>query len=497
MKPLLLAAFCLLLLSSCRSTPPVPRPAVADESAFLGLAVVEASRVPDELARADLYRQITLGYQAIGDEASMRSVAEAGLQLARAAGQTEESIRVRLALAPLLAAAGEDTSARDALEAGLQFVASAPDPGVRAALLPLLIQSALRSDEPARPILRRGVDEAYVIEDPEYRAEALIRIAELYQSAEALLSVTGFIHQASPAVRSVGNRFTRAHQFARLADLAERSGEALLARRLLSSAIEEVDEGPGPTSEDESERLVTTIALVARLGRSEDALRFVGLLPQPHFAARAMIGVAEATPIRATRLDHLQRASELAQRVEETRHFVDAHIRLADAYYRTAAPQRARERIERAAQVLASAPDLYAGIELPGRLVQVLVMMDRLQSVRELLLHAPDEYVRGAVSVRAAEQLIADGRLGLADDFLTIALIASDEATYLADALRRAIVAGFARTGSIRLAIRTVERITETLLRAEAVTVLAVVAETTGAVTPIYRADLASVLASR
>ncbi len=497
MKLFLLGAVGLLLMSSCRSTPPIPRPAVADETTFLGLAVAEASRLTDQLARAELYRQITLGYQAIGDEASMRSVAGAGLQLARAAGATEQSIRVRLGLAPQLAAAGEDASARDALEAGLQFVSSVDDPGVRADLLPLLVQSALRSDEPARPILRRSVDEAYVIDDPEYRAEALIRIAEVYQGAETFLSVTSFIHQASPAVRSVAGRFRRAQLFARLADLAERSGEAVLAARLISSATEEIDRQGGPTSEDESEHLVTTVTHVARLGRREDALRFVELFALPHDGVRAMIGIAEAAQTDAARLNHLRHASQLAQRVEDTPHFVDVHIRLAAAYDQAAVPPRANEHIDRAAQVLASAPDLYARIELPGELVQVLVRMDRLQSVREILLQAPDEYVRGAVAVRAAEQLIADGRLGLADDFLTIALIASDEAAYLADPLRRAIVAGFARTGSIRLAIRTVERITDALQRAEAVTVLAVVAEPTGAVIPIYRADLASVLASR
>ena len=114
-----------------------------------------------------------------------------------------------------------------------------------------------------------------------------------------------------------------------------------------------------------------------------------------------------------------------------------------------------------------------------------------------MLLSAPDEYIRGSVAVRAANRLIDEGRLGLADDFLTIALIASDEATYLADGLRQQIVPGFAQTGSIRLAIRTIERIDDELLRARSVAELAVLAEPAGLVTPIYRADLASVLASR
>lgn len=497
MKRLGFAAAVLLILFGCRSAPEPVRPTVPDDTTFLGLAVRQASRVGNSLARAELYRRIATGYRTIGDEASMHALATAALHLARTARLTEESVIVQLGLAPMLASAGDDVSALAALEAGLLFGSTAEDPRVRASILPFVVQSALGSDEPARPILRRTVDEVYVIEDPGYRAEALIRIAELYQAGGAFLPVTGFLNQAIPAVRSTNGHVLRALYFTRLAELASVTGEAGLSARLLSSAVAEVDEGPPPANEVESGRLVAVVAQLTRLGRAQDALRFVDVLPDAYHSALALIEMAALTSPSSERFDYLGRASGLARQISDTARFVDAHIRLAEIYQQSAAWQEAVRHGERAAQVLATAPDLYSQIALPSHLAEVFVALDRLQAVRELLLHAPGDYARGAVSVRAAGKLIADGRLGLADDFLTIALIASDEATESADELRREIVVGFARTGSIRLAIRTIERMTIELLRAQSVAELAVEAEPAGLITPIYRADLASVLAAR
>ncbi|MFW5688608.1 MAG: hypothetical protein ACOC1U_03465, partial [Spirochaetota bacterium] len=213
-------------------------------------------------------------------------------------------------------------------------------------------------------------------------------------------------------------------------------------------------------------------------------------------AAEGHILVASATESQSSRLELLSVAGALAEEVTDTQRYVLVQTHLGGAYAQAQSRASAFRHAETAAAILAVNPSLYSRIEPPARLVSLLVDIDRLQSVRDLLLLAPDDYVQGAVAVRAAEQLIRDGRLGLADDFLTLALVASDEASYLADGLREEIVAGFARTGSIRLAIRTIERMKDELSRARAVTDLAVVAEPAGLLTPIYRADLASVLAS-
>jgi hypothetical protein len=486
-----------LLLASCASAPDRIEPVVADPSTFLGLAVAEATELDGPLERASLYGRIAHGYRELGDEPSMQSLARSALGLTRSVGATEQSIRTRLELAPLLAAAGNDTEALDALESALAFAAGAPDGRVRASLLPLVANSALRSDEAARPILRRAVDEVYVVEEPRRRAEALIRIAELYQAGDATLSVTGLIQQAIPAVRSVDDPYRRAALFARLAVLAGQTNEKRLARRLAGNVIAQVDEAGAPDDEAEADLLLLVVARLAAFGALEDAAGLVELFSRPADVAFALASLVPYAPSASVQAGYLRRAGEQAGRVEDTAFFIEAQIVVGIAYLEAGNAAAALPYAARARASLVEAPAVYERIELAGRLAELYVRLDRLQAARSLLLQAPDEFVRGAVAVRAAERLIVDGRLGLADDFLTAALVASDEAPYLADGLRQDIVAGFAQTGSIRLAIRTIERMDDELLRARAVTELAVRAEPAGLVTPIYRADLASVLAGR
>lgn len=487
-----LIALAAALLGACRSAPEPLEPDIADQTTFLGLAVAEASRLEDSLDQADLYTRIARGYRELGDEASVSTLAQTALQLARAEGATEESIRTRLDLAPMLAATGNDDAALAALETGLAFAATAPDPRTRASLLPAVVASALGSDEPARPLLRRAVDEVYVIEDARQRAEALIEVANLYQAGDTTLPVTGLIQQAIPAVRSVGAPGQRAVLFARLAVLASRTNERRLAERLADNAISEIE-----SFEVTDQELLQTVSSLGQVGRLEEAVGLLRLFGEPVYRALAYAALAPSTPTFAIRIDYLRQAGAAAGLIDDPGDQVEAHVAIGFEYAAAATPRAALPHASAALTAIVDNPQLYGEIEPAAGLVALYVRIDSIQSARNLLLQAPDEYVRGTVAVRAARQLIDDGRLGVADDFLTIALVASDEATYLADGLRQEIVEAFARTGSIRLAIRTVERMEDELLRARSVASLAIIAEPAGLVTPIYRADLASVLASR
>jgi len=491
------ALLVLVALSSCRSAPEPAGPTVGDETTFLGLAVAEAAALEDDASRAGIYALIASGYRELGDRESMLSLAGAALRLARESGQTDESIRLRLSLAPLLAAGGDDASALAALEAGLEYAASSADALLRATILPLVVQSALRSDEPARPVLRRAVDEVYVIEDAGLRAEALIRIAELYQAGGTLLSVTGLIQQAIPAVRSTPDAFRRATLFARLAELALASGEARLGDRLVDIVMSELEDAPALDGEAQSEELLATVSRLAGIGRPSQALAAADLFGSPGPAARALIAIAASSGPGGTRLELLRRAADLAAGIADAATLVEVNAELALGFHRAGTDRLALPYADAAVRGLLANPPVYARVAPAGRVAAALATLDEVQAISDLLAGAPDEYVRGVVAVRAAEQLVLAGRIAVADDFLTVALIASDQASYLADELRREIVGGFAGTGSVRLAIRTVERMDDPLLRARAVAELAVVAEPGGLVTAIHRADLASALSAR
>ncbi|HKJ84441.1 MAG TPA: hypothetical protein VKA06_00115, partial [Spirochaetia bacterium] len=285
----ILALGTLALLIGCSSTPEPIRPTVTDDTTFLGLATAEASTLDDGLSRAELYAWIASGYRQLGDDQNMVSLATVSLRLARDAGATEDSVRVRLSLAPLLAAAGDDAAALAALESGLSYASSTTDSQQRSSILLLVVQSALQSDEPARPILRRAIDEVYVIEDPEQRAETLIRIAELYQSGGPALSVTGLIQQAIPAIRATRAPYRRSVLFARLADLAFASNELRLGNRLIDIVLSEFRQIDAPSDDREAEQLLSVIDLLARLERVDDATVLLELFDSPYFRTRGLI----------------------------------------------------------------------------------------------------------------------------------------------------------------------------------------------------------------
>lgn len=486
-----------LLLTACVSPPDAIAPVVADESTFLGLAVRQVSDLTDPLARAELYGTIARGYLEVADEESARSLVLTGLELARSAGATEESVRARLALAPVLAATGEDAALTAILDGALAYARDVAEPPARAQLLPVIVSAAQRSGEPARPFLRSTVDEVFVIEDPALRARALVDVARLYQQGTAALSVTGLIQQAIPAVRSIRAPYARAAFFAELAELAAATAETQLAQRMVENLRDELSAAPPVQTDAEHAQLLVVVRSLGSTGEIDFGREVAASIADPWYRTRALVSVARFTASRSARLDLLDRARRAATQIEHGARSVSARVEVGAGYLDANVPAPALEAVEAARSVVESDREVYARIEPAAEVARLLVRLDRIQTVRTLLLGAPDAYVRGAVAVRAAEQLIEDGRLGLADDFLTIALVSSDESTYLQDGLRTQVVSGFAQTGSVRLAIRTIERMDDEVLRARAVADLAVRTEPAGLVTPLYRADLASVLARR
>ena len=486
--PLILA----LTVVGCRTAPQQAPPPVEDPGSLLGLAAQEASRIDDELARADLYVTIAEGYALAADLELSAFMSEAAAALVEARAQTTEGMSILIRTAPLAAAAGDDEAAVRALSAAVDFVSQVNNPVVERNLLPSIVRSGIDSGEAARGSLRAAVDEVYVIEDALLRAEALLAIGDVFLTRDVALSPVGLIHQASPAVRAVQDSVARADLFAQLAVLARRAGETDLSGRLASSALTELEQTDryAPSAE-----LVRVVALLSDLGRGESVIALADRVRDPYTALRMLIAAITGIPQERAR-ENLEKADLILATIVDPAEFVQAEIDVANGWISIGDRSQARVHAEQANGRLSIEPSLYSTLELPSRLAELYVRMGDVDRVRDLLLLAGDPYVRGAVSTTAGDALRREGSFGVADDFYTIALVASDETTYLADALRQGIVPGFAATGSLRLAIRTIERIQDELIRARAVASLAVIAEARGDVESVIIADLSSVLAS-
>ena len=455
----------------------------------------EARRVDDSLIRAELYAELAVGYRAVGDPAGTASLARAAIEVAREMAPSEPGVRVLLRSAVLLAEFDDREAALRVFDSALGFASGAEPPRSTGTVLVDLVEAALAVGEIGRPVLREALDLVYVIPDNAIRADTIISIAGLYQAGGVGLSVTGLIQQAMPAVRSLPNRYLRADFYGRLARLSSGAREDALTERLVRYSLDEVTRAGGPASAEDQRFVVDLISSLVTVGASDAADRALASLPGAYFRVLGLLARANGADADAPALR--SQAAELVKTLTDDQQRIDAVTRLGESYLAADDRERARSLADEAGALLLLDPSNFTRVGLVSALARLHVKLDQFEPVQRQLLGVEDGYIRGLVAVAAADTLIGSGQYGLADEFLIAGLVASDETTYLADDVRERVVHGFARTGSVRLAIRTVERMRDPVARARAVTRLAVTAEPAGQVTPILRADLASVLAAR
>ncbi|MFP4377830.1 MAG: hypothetical protein ACLFP4_12375 [Spirochaetales bacterium] len=459
---------------------------MSDPTTFLGLAANEAFLLNDQVERASLLSDIAGGYVALGEFTNARATAGSARSIATTIDDPASRVRALLTLVPVYAEIGVG-AAEEILREVLQILEDAEADTIRATLLPRVVDAALLGGERTRFAVREAVDLTLIVIEPSLRADALASIGTLYQESGIGLSVTGLIQQAIPAVRSVDSELLQLSLFSRLAVLAFTAGEQALANRLSDIALKLTTHVSGRLNQEQQQFLLETIQNFERIGKSEFApelSRFVvGGVPTGDVPP---VGDELSEPIPESTLALDAPESQLA-----------ATVGLAQRLYDEGRVQDVTPLLSFGQELVLEAPDLQSRLNLMRTLVLLRVNLDQIEPITELLNGARDEYLRGMIGLFAADALIAQNRFGLADDFLVISLLASDETSFLADALRERIARRFAETGSVRLAIRTIERISDPVLRARATTSLAVIAEPAGLVTPILRADLASALASR
>ena len=483
----------LLTLVACETPESVPPPEISDPSTFLGLATTTVFDLEDGLEQAELFARIAAAYLQTGDEASALAVASRALQRARAAGDGEESLRTRLNLVPVFSVVDPSTAVR-ILEELLTALDESPDDVSRAALIPLLIEQSLQSGESARFALREGIDLTYIILDPLRRARTLIEIASLYQRSGIGLGVTSLIQQSIPAVRSDSSPFAKAEVLSELAALAENAGEQVLASRLVEITIRELRDAEPAVAVADQRFLVRAARNFARLGERAAVDLLAGRLPAGYHRLVVEVELALLIPSPTTLGARLEELAVQAETLDDPAQQADAFLAIGEGFLASNQEDQARLAVAASQELIAGNADLQNSEPRLSRLISLSVELDEIPAVTELMNSARDPYIRGLMALMAADALTAAERLPLAEDFLVVGLRASDETSFLADSLREQLAGRFARIGSIRLAIRTVERIDEPVFVARAVVSLAAIAEPAGLTTPIHRTDLASVL---
>ena len=482
---------CCLAAFACRSAPDQVSVALSESASVLGRATLEASSLSDPVQQVDVLTTIAEGFLLSGRQPDALAVALEALRVTGRLPVSPEIVQLRLDLAATLLLLEETATARGVISDATVYSRLVRDEQERAHLLIRIVEAAVTGTDDTRDLLQTVVNEVYVIESPDLRASTLIDVAEAYQRVGVGQPVTGLIHQAIPAIRSLPDPARRAFLFARLSFRALEAGEAGLASGLVEDAT---DESFASGADINAETARTVAAAVVRSEGLQSALGFVQAIAGPHPRAAGYLAVAEAIPDARTSVTLLEHAVDSAGSIESTAAYASVLTGVAIAYNAIGLTGAAIRVADYVVSRTSQDVTFLGQVAQLARLASVYVAADRLETVREYIAGLSDPYTRSVLSVSVAERLTDEGRQGLADDFLVDALLEADRTEYLSDALRRDIAVGFARSGNYSLAIRTIERISDPLLRTRAITGLGYVAGPRGGLSDSQLASLDAIL---
>ncbi len=480
-------------VAGCRSSPESLAVTLSTSSTALATAVAVAQEIGDSIQRAEVLVVIAEGFLNAQNREDALQVAAEAARLVNEVPISTEVVRLQLRTAELLLAADETDGARRLIAEATTFTNALRDETARAHLLPAIIQAAIAGGDDTRDLLPAAVDPVYIIEDTGLRAETFIAIAETYQSVGVGQSVTGLIQQAIPAIRGVADPFRRADLFAGLSCRAFAAGEDDLGRALVKDAQEQLTTGMVNAEPDPDTVAVVFKAITRDRGGTEAMISVAGIRDR-YARAVGFLAVAMVEGSGSSAELALGRAVDAAYYTADPEAYAGLMTSISYAYFSMGFRAKALQTAGYAAARLSESQTAMSNAEILSRLAGAYALFDQTDLLRQYLMQIRDPYLRGLISVAVAELLIDEGRQGVADDFLVDALLEADNSNFLSDSLRERIVRGFARSGNYSLAIRTVERMSDSFLSARAVAFLGFHADPNGGLSDAQLRDLQEVL---
>ena len=233
-----------------------------------------------------------------------------------------------------------------------------------------------------------------------------------------------------------------------------------------------------------------TSAILAAAGEMDIGLLHARALNDLGLQTEAMVRIAALIPEIEPRQAALAEARAKTTGIESAPSYVAIMLRLADAYIALHDTTTAEEMALIATSRAAGDPSVESDLTMMETLVSLLARLDLLDEASEYVSTRDDPYVRGALLLSIAAELVVQRRGGEADDFYVEALKAADETAYLSDNLRERIAGGFAANRSYALAVRSIEQIDDGTLRLRAGSELAYHAVVLGGMQDTTREEL-------
>jgi tetratricopeptide (TPR) repeat protein len=481
------AAACLaVILASCRSTPPVPPTLTRlDELENLPPLIEYAFDLLPEIDDRDSRLFILTNAAASLVSRDDPVLADAILDVAAdfVSGEYEGGrlIEALIELSRAYTDAGSIIRSVDLLETALDLSLDQDDSQRKGELVQEIIVACFSIGADALELLRRAVQQIYIIEDYELRANLLLDTARRYQETGESQRSQTLLQQAIPAAGSISPGLARARAYSLLGLRLEAAGEDRLSEIYSGKAVDELagfsDSGPVAAipSETRDRQLSEILINLARTGRASDALLYNALIGNPRLRLGALVETARGFYGAGAFLQAdlvFERIFTALERDSAPDLVISILLGISQIYLDFDDPF--------SAQVYVNATESYFPLvedplQADSLLLEAALLYGRLEdyaAAEALSRRISDTYFTSLAFSGLAGIIIGDGEAGIASEdglegaaasrariFLTEAAELPLESGYLADSIYGDIALLFMRLGRLEDALAEVSRI--------------------------------------
>lgn len=277
----MITLFMVISSVSCVNTPisqtKVPEP--DNDGTALFTAYTYARAVGDRYVRASLYGRLAQLWSIRNNDDNARRVLAlwAGQNASLPKGRDRYQLDLELARSALKC--GYEDVALSYMGEVLTYILSEKDIQVRSTDLAGFIQVCFLDTQATEPLLRRAVQQIYILDDLWLRVYLLAELSGYYESTEGKRA-GNFLQQAVPAALGIDNPFLKAEAFALLAEGLKREGLDDDAQDQVLRSIETItDQEILSLSREDSESLTRTMQILIKLNRQNEVASFIDLIP--------------------------------------------------------------------------------------------------------------------------------------------------------------------------------------------------------------------------
>lgn len=380
---LLAGVLVLAILSSCLSPgrsdnePRFNFRGFGDNNSPIYSAVREADQVLDISNRIFVFSEIAEAYLVRGHSSEAQAVLVHLNELAQRVTAPSEQAEILVELANLHLQVEEREASMTALNEALDRAANLTDQGARGALYERILEVAFEAGEDGFPVVARTIDLVLVIDDLQTRATVLTNTAARYQRRGIGPSGNLLVQQAIPAAGSIESPWRRAAALSAVAVLFRAANDARSEAMYAERAADQLIGLTVLSLPDEDARVIARVGGdLAGMGRFSTAAQVVGVIPQSHIRAEALVTIGQAfdrAGDRSSAFVMFTRAASEAERSGSPVLIAGAYATIAQGYLSIGEEQLAYLNAEFARGILTGIDDEFTRAAVLVRLAPVYV----------------------------------------------------------------------------------------------------------------------------